>query len=57
MQYFLKLDYICADNNKNLFFQRKNNIKTTQMFWYASGLDLNYAEYYIKKSPILIYLN
>lgn len=47
----------CTDSPRDFFLQRRDNLKTTQIFYYAKSVDLSYAEYYIVKGGILIYLN
>jgi len=56
--YYLNLGAApCTDNSKDFFLQRKCNLKTTQVFWYAKGVDLSFAEYWIQQNAILVYLN
>lgn len=47
----------CTDSSRDLFLQRRANIKTTQILYYAKGVDLRYAEYWIQQGAMLLYLN
>ena len=55
--YEIKLGWSVLNSVHEFMAVRKANLKTTQVFWYASGVDLSQADYWIKKSPILIFLN
>lgn len=55
--YQIQLGWSVLNSAREFIDVRKANLKTTQVFWYASGIDLSYAEYWIKHSPILIFLN
>jgi hypothetical protein len=57
MKYTIQLGWSVFNSVKEFMEVRRANIKTTQIFWYASGVDLSYCEYSIKQSPILIFLN
>jgi len=55
--YEIQMGWGVLNNVHEFMTVRKECLKITQVFWYASGIDLNYAEYWIKKSPILVFLN
>lgn len=51
------LGYFPCESCREFMDLRKANLKCTIIFWFASGIDLSDAEYWIKKSPIILFLN
>jgi hypothetical protein len=61
MKYYIITDFgyslTGCKNCKDFFLTRKRHLKTTQMFYIATGWVIHIDEMHILHSPVMIYLN